>query len=311
MRLTLLGSGSVAAYGRRAGFGALLEFGSERILINCSAGQIGRMLDIGVRPEQIARMFLMGNIQCDIGASAPDRKGPMKADRLLEIADLMRFLVGRAARLGEDVEGDCVIRGPRDLLAAGSDLMMRLDAQAGARLRLQPEGDSYSVAGADWRVRAVPLGVLPNGEARGHMLRVEQHGRAVVFTRTPLDTVETGALEGLLSGADVIVYCIDAEGNFDGSDAALGHRLVARLAALGQVEQIIVGGLSPALDTPGVLAQICAEMAELFSGEIVIGEDLMMFDLPMPLSTDQAQLEPQDIETMARDARLANVDAPL
>ena len=40
-----------------------------------------------------------------------------------------------------------------------------------------------------------------------------------------------------------------------------------------------------------VMAQICA-MAACYPGEIVIGEDLMSYDLPMPLGTGRAQLGP-------------------
>jgi len=57
MRLTVLGSGSPEAYGRRASSGYLLEIGTDRILFDCGGGVVDNLLRSGRLPRDITHLF--------------------------------------------------------------------------------------------------------------------------------------------------------------------------------------------------------------------------------------------------------------
>jgi len=57
MRLTVLGSGSPEAYGRRASSGCLLEIGTDRILFDCGGGVVDNLLRSGRLPRDITHLF--------------------------------------------------------------------------------------------------------------------------------------------------------------------------------------------------------------------------------------------------------------
>ena len=57
MRLTILGSGSPEAYGRRASSGYLLEVGADRILFDCGGGVVDNLIRSGRLPKDITHLF--------------------------------------------------------------------------------------------------------------------------------------------------------------------------------------------------------------------------------------------------------------
>jgi ribonuclease BN (tRNA processing enzyme) len=58
-----------------------------------------------------------------------------------------------------------------------------------------------------------------------------------------------------------------------------GHLEIARTARDAGVGRVVLTHLRPHMDAPGVHDKIVHEMSEVFPGEIVVGEDLMVVEL--------------------------------
>ena len=109
------------------------------------------------------------------------------------------------------------------------------------------------------------------------------------------------ALTDLAQGADLMIHmCFQLSQEARGPDWLIGssghldvartppwrHRRgrpmpvdVARTAAEAGVKTVVLTHLRPHMDADGVHERVKLEMAEIYSGEVIISEDLMVFDL--------------------------------
>ena len=93
------------------------------------------------------------------------------------------------------------------------------------------------------------------------------------------DTGPSKALEKLAEGCDVLIHmCSHISGSVD-NDATRtgtsGHLEAAHTAAAAGARCLVASHIYNQFDLPGVRERVIAEMARIYDGVIVFGEDLM------------------------------------
>jgi ribonuclease BN (tRNA processing enzyme) len=63
---------------------------------------------------------------------------------------------------------------------------------------------------------------------------------------------------------------------------AAGHMEVATIGAEANVKNLVVSHIPSQMDVPGIRERLIIEMAEIFKGNIIWGEDLMEIPLTAP-----------------------------
>ena len=103
------------------------------------------------------------------------------------------------------------------------------------------------------------------------------------------DAGPSSAFARLAAGSDVLVHMTyQISGTAPGPEwtrGAAGHLETAQVAADAKVRTLVVSHVSNQMDVPGVRERLIAEMAEIFDGNIVWGEDLMH----VPVDDPQAE----------------------
>ena len=98
------------------------------------------------------------------------------------------------------------------------------------------------------------------------------------------DTGPSKALEKLAEGCDVLIHmCSHISGSVDNPATRAGtsgHLEAARAAAAAGARCLVASHIYDQFDRPGVRERVIAEMARIYDGVIVLGEDLMELSLP-------------------------------
>ena len=97
---------------------------------------------------------------------------------------------------------------------------------------------------------------------------------------------DTGPCEGIdeiSKDADLLIHmCYFVSGTFNQDDKTLtssGHLEAARIAANANVKTLVTTHFTPQMDAQGVREKCLGEMAQIYDGRIIWGEDLMQIPL--------------------------------
>ena len=103
------------------------------------------------------------------------------------------------------------------------------------------------------------------------------------------DTGPCDGINALAKDADMLIHmCYFISGTFTRPDVALassGHLEAARIAAEQNVKTLVATHFTPQMDAHGVKERCLAEMAAIYDGRIIWGEDMMQIPLkadPIP-----------------------------
>ena len=126
-----------------------------------------------------------------------------------------------------------------------------------------------------WRVRAVEV-----PHAQPYLtclaLRFDTDAGSLVYSG---DSGPSRALEQLAQGCDVLIHmCSYISGSVDNHATRIGtsgHLEAARTAAAAGARRLVATHIYNQFDRPGVRERVIAEMAGIYDGVIVFGEDLM------------------------------------
>lgn len=254
MRLTLLGTATSGAYAdqRRLGRSAVLACGQELYMLDCGNGTAAALRAVGEAADQVTTLLLT-------------RTEPLHID------GLRLFLRERAP-----VPLDLYV--PKDRM---EDLLCEAVFPDGL-----PPHVSLRPAPRHLDCGARLLRVLPErGGAGLRAIRFDQGGTGVVYAGGPVAPM-TPELADFLHGADTLVFACDgfhlpAPGSYE-----MGHLSLARLVRVAGLSQVILTGLPPVLDGSGLHARICFDMAALCEANVVVGEDMMSFDISAAAETE-------------------------
>lgn len=281
MKITLLGTGNPAPSLKRMGPGYLVAVGEDRIVLDHGPGSHHRLLETGTKATDITHAFFT-HLHYDHFVDFP---------RLL----LTRWDHG-AGKIPElKVYGPPPIRhlvdrliGPDGVFGPDLDARTHWDAslhvyraRGGQEPRLRPapeitEINKGSIIETDrWRVQAVEV---PHAQPQLTCLalRLDCDAGSVVYSG---DTGPSRALEKLAAGCDVLIHmCSYMSGSVDNRATQLGtsgHLEAASTAAAAGARRLVASHIYNQFDRPGVREKVIAEMARLYDGVIVLGEDLM------------------------------------
>jgi ribonuclease BN (tRNA processing enzyme) len=247
LRITVLGSGTIAPSLRRQPSGYLVEGGGVKILLDCGSGTLRRLLQAGAHPDEID-LILISHTHLDHTSELPlllfsARYAPAPRRRALRLAGSAGFVEHLLALEGVYGEG---------LAAAGYE-------RAVETLR---EGGGTRAGGLG--IRCARAQHIPSSLA----FRLEEGTARLVYTG---DTEYCGDVVELARGCDLLV----CECSFpDGTPAKLHltPSQAGRIAAEAGARRLLLTHFYPACDTADVLTQVRG----VYAGEVILAEDLMM-----------------------------------
>ncbi|MEA3019409.1 MAG: ribonuclease [Actinomycetota bacterium] len=274
MRVTLLGTGSPIPDAHRAGPATLVQAGGLNLLFDCGRGVLMRLSGAGIpTPVFLHHVFLTH----------------LHSDHITDLNDVitMRWAMPPAPT-------PLSLTGPpgsaalvdRTIEMLGDDIGYRLahhdDLHDPPKCETTELLDGVAFEHGDVRVIAGPTDHRPVTPTVG--FRIEHGGRSVVIAG---DTVPCDGLDRLCAGADAYVQTVirpDLVRQIPAlrlQDTIDYHSSVAdagRTAARAGVKTLVLTHMVPT-PAPGSDAEWIAQAAEEFSGEIVLGDDLMTIDV--------------------------------
>jgi len=256
MRLTILGSGTIAWDAGRACSSYHLAAGDASLLFDCGSGSLKRCVEAGIDFFALDAIALSHTEHPDHAADLPS---------YLFAINVRVTPVGRVQRT-------------KPLQVIGPPGTRRhYDALLGIHPSLAPEGFTVNVAECtDAELTIGDARVATRTVAHGRVpaigLRVEHQGRVFAYSG---DTGPCPALEGLLRDADLgLVEC-----SFPAGAAALGVHLNARevgqLADVAGVKKLVITHQYPIGDRGTVVPQI----RERYAGPLETAQDLAIHDI--------------------------------
>ena len=280
-RLFILGSGGPVPSRDRYGSSYVLKLGDEYLMFDCGPATTYKLVRMGMSPTQIDHLFFTHHhfdhdvdypcfllTRWDSGSGQENRLrvyGPTLTERLTE-----RILDENVGAYAHDWLAR--INHPLSLAAYTS--------RGGVLPRNPPSLDVKDIApgpvtrGKDWEVVSAPAEhVQPWLDSLAY--RVDSSDGSFVFTgdTRPCDTVAD-----LAKGADVLVFvCVNLQAEIDGKPEAqymCGSTGAGELAQAAGVKKLVLVH-NNRIGTPGRMERAIVDIAKVYDGEIIMGEELM------------------------------------
>jgi ribonuclease BN (tRNA processing enzyme) len=281
MKITLLGTGTPVPSSRRMSAGYMVEVDGDLILFDHGPGCFQRLLEAGKWPTEVSHLFLT-HLHYDhcldyvrllltrwdqSDGSVPELRvvGPAGT------AVMTERLIGPEGAFAGDLEA-----------RTGHELSLQTyELRGGVLPRRRPAPEVAELAsggtyeGAGWRVRAVGVPhVQPYLECLGY--RLDAACGSFAFSG---DCGPSNAFARLAEGVDVMVHmCHYVSGTVQGAAwerTVAGHLEVARVAAEAGAKTLVASHIASQMDAAGMKERLTAEMASIYDGSIIWGEDLM------------------------------------
>jgi ribonuclease Z len=285
MRIRLLGTGTPTPSLRRMCSGYVVEIGADTIVFDHGFGAHHRLLELGIEATQVTHFFC-SHLHYD------------------HMGDFPRLLLTRWDQ-GAGKIPDLKVYGPppikevtKSLFEKGGafwpDLVARTEnlcsvqiywARGGTGERKKPAPEVTELAPNDvvregaWQVTTA--GVSHFGpQLISYGFRLDSPAGSFCYSG---DSGPCASMERLAKDCDVLVHmCQYLSGTELGPEFAqscMGHIELARLAQKANVRTVVVTHVTEQIDQPGVRERLVREMADVYKGNIIFGEDLM--DVPV------------------------------
>lgn len=281
MKIVLLGTGTPAPSLKRASSSYLVDLGDSVMLFDFGPGAYNRMMEAGYAATDISDLVFshLHYDHCLDYARLVMTRWDQGAGRIPELnvygpahtARMTRLLFAADGVFGPDIEARTTLEPSVQVF----------ESRGGTRPRKRPDplvrqlatGDV--VEGSGWTLNAVSVPhAQPALECLG--FRLDAPGGSFAYSG---DAGPSSAFARLAEGSDVLVHMTyQISGTAPGPEwtrGAAGHLEAAQVAADAKVRTLVVSHVSNQMDVPGVRERLIKEMAEIFEGNIVWGEDLM------------------------------------
>lgn len=270
MEVVLLGTGNPRPDPARAGPSQYLRLGETQALVDCGSGVARRMLEAGLKPEEVDYLFLTHQ----------------HSDHTVDLAHFLisRWVLGRIQPLN--------VFGPPGIGEFVQRVLHAFDVDIRARRSVYREDLKVEVHEAsngefltlrDGRVQAFQVDhgpLLPGEPCFGYRFEDDVH-RVVISG----DTVPCQAVSDAAKGADVLIHELNtAVATRDPHTnpqlppwvqrVASGHTCpheVGRVASVAAVPRVVLSHFSPGADE----AWIQEAVGKDYDGELVLGRDLL------------------------------------
>ena len=285
MKITLLGTGSPVPMANRASSGYLIEIGDEILVFDHGAGAHANFLRTGYKATDLNTIFF----------------SHLHTDHCLDYARLVHSRWDQGAGQIPDLQvyAPAYMQRMTDLLFAENgvfhpDLDGRINSPGSQRVyqnrggvlprkrpspNITPLYDTMVVESDNWKVTVHEVVHQP-GHIEPYAFRLETEEGVLVYSG------DTGPCENIIElakGADMLIHmCYFVTGTFIPAGKTVtssGHKEASYVAAEAGVNTLVATHFTPQMDAPGVKEQCLFEMAEMFKGRIVWGEDMMCLPL--------------------------------
>jgi len=286
MKITLLGTGTPAPSLERQSSGYLIEVGDDVIVMDHGPGAAHRLLEAGKKPSDVTHLFL-SHLHYDHMADMPRlllQHWDMGAGRIPELKlygpqplkHMCARLFDEDGVYGPDLES-------RVRHQASIDVMV---SRGGTPPRKKPEPEITEVAAGDvirgdgWTITC--------GEAQHFQpyldclgFRLETEDGVLVYSGDS-GGVPDSMIE-LARDCDVLIHMCHFPSGMEPTqayrDAAGNHMDIAEVAQRAGAKTVVLSHFIAMLDRPGVLESMVHEMKRVYTGDIIIGRDLMTVPL--------------------------------
>ena len=285
MKITLLGTGSPVPMANRASSGYLLEIGDEILVFDHGAGAHANFLRTGYKATDLNTIFF----------------SHLHTDHCLDYARLVHSRWDQGAGKIPDLKvyAPAYMQQMTDLLFSENgvfqpDLDGRINSPGSQRVYLNRGGvlprsrpapnitalyDTMEIENSNWKITVREVMHQP-GYIEPYAFRIETDEGVLVYSG---DTGPCDAIIELAHGADMLInMCYFVTGTFKPEGKTVtssGHKEAAFIANEAGVKTLVATHFTPQMDAPGVKEQCLAEMAQMYSGRIIWGEDMMKLPL--------------------------------
>ena len=289
IRIILLGTGSPAPSLKRQSASYLIQVGDDVILLDHGAGSHQRLLEAGYRATDVTHLFL-SHLHYDhmidyprllvqrwdqAAGKRPELKiyGPSPIKRITET------LLGPDGLLGPDLEARVNHQASKDVFVArGGTLPRRKPAPEVTELK---RGDLFE--GNGWRMRI--------GEAQHHQpllncfnFRLETEAGTLAYSGDSGGVPDS--LVEIARDCDMLIHMchfpsgVEPTAEFRRTTGS--HMDAAEVARRAGAKLLVLSHMTPLVDRPGVKEKILVDVARVYPGPVILGEDLM--EVPFAVS---------------------------
>jgi len=286
MRLYVLGAGTPIPTKERYGNSCVLQVGQGYLMFDCGPATTHKLVKAGLSPTQIDHLFFTHHhydhnvdypcfLLCrwDMGAGLENRLqvfGPQPTEWITE------RLIGSDGAFSHDWKARVVHPGSQ---------MVHVN-RGGSLPRPAPSFDVHDVGPGrivesdGWAVTAAPAHhTEPWLESLAYRVDSDD-GSSIVFAG---DSAPCDSLHALADGVDsLIVHCWNHQDTFTDSGEGAGEMGTLDAAKLAQecgVKRLIVNHYTPNLARPGSKERAIGDIAQIYHGEIIFAEELMILPL--------------------------------
>jgi ribonuclease Z len=285
MRVTLLGAGVPTPTPRRFGSAYLLDVAGGCLLIDCGPATTFKLIQAGRRAEEVSTL-LFTHHHFDHNADYPCFV-LTRWDQDVDQTPLRVFgpppTTALTRTLFEAPDGAYVCDWTARVEHPGS---RRVFANRGGRApRTAPKIDAaeidatFALQEAGLSVRAAET-VHAQPWLESVAYRIDSDGASIVFTG---DTEPVDSVVELARGADMLVcMCWDTDRAMEAdgvSGGMTGTTSAGRLAAAAGVRTLVLTHINAHLDSPAVREEGLRDVASVFDGRVVFGEELLSLDV--------------------------------
>ncbi len=289
MKVTMLGTGTPTPSLKRQSSGYLVEIGEDVIVFDHGPGAHHRLLELGRRAVDITHLFFshLHYDHCidyprllltrwDQGAGrVPELKvfGPPPIRRMTE------QLFGEDGVYADDIRARIEHQGSIDIFEARGGVPPR-KRPAPEVTELEP---GNIVNNGTWTL-TVAEGWHVQPYLRCYGYRLEADGKVLCYSGDSGGVCPE--IVALARGADVLIHM---NHYFSGTEPTEIYRKVcgnhvdtATVARDAGVKTVVLTHMLEQIDQPGIRERIIREMAAIFDGDIIWGEDLLQIPLDAP-----------------------------
>ena len=285
MRVTLLGAGVPTPTPRRFGSAYLLDVAGRCVLIDCGPATTFKLIKAGRQAPEVS-MLLFTHHHFDHNADYPCFV-LTRWDQDVDQTPLRVFgpppTTALTRRLFEAPDGAYVCDWTARVEHPGSQ---RVFANRGGRLpRTAPMIDAtdidatFALGEAGFSVRAADtVHAQPYLESVAY--RIDCDGASIVFTG---DTEPVDSVVEMARGADMLIcMCWDTDRAMEAdgvSRGMTGTTSAGMLAERAGVRTLVLTHINAHLDSPAVREEGIRDVASVFDGRVVFGEELLSLDV--------------------------------
>jgi ribonuclease Z len=288
MKLRLLGTGTPTPSLRRMCSGYVLEHGNDVMVFDHGFGAHHRLLELGIPATKVTHAFL-SHMHYDHIGDYPRLVLTRWDQGAGTIPELKVYGPPPLARITERLFGEDGAFYPDLVSRTENECSLEIyRARGGLGERLKPKPvvqelkPNDVVRGDGWEVKTV--GVSHFGpQLISYAFRFDSAEGSMVYSG---DTGPCASMVRLAKDCDVLVHmCHYMSGTALGEgmkQSCMGHMELAKLGAETNAKTVVLSHVTEQIDRPGVRERVLAEMASIYKGNLIFGEDGMEVSVEAP-----------------------------